>query len=211
MDYRTIYDSLTSTDSQAEYTEKHHIIPKCMGGTNDKSNLVKLTAREHYIAHKLLTKIYPNSPKLLLAHSMMTVGRTVSSIQYEDAKKSRSLAMKLNNPVHKMSREEVDNMMDALRSYNLGDNNIMRRSPELREMHSQRMKVSNPMTLHPERNHTAKPIIVTYEDGTEEHYSYAKEFSDTKNIPYATVKLIMRKKKGSKKHKILSVVQCEAS
>lgn len=38
------------------YTEKHHIIPKSMGGSNKKYNLVILTAREHYIAHLLLTK-----------------------------------------------------------------------------------------------------------------------------------------------------------
>ena len=59
MNYEKIYRELTNRDSRAKYTEIHHIIPKCMGGTDDKSNLVKLTAREHYIAHKLLTKIYP--------------------------------------------------------------------------------------------------------------------------------------------------------
>ncbi len=37
------------------YSEKHHIIPKSMGGSNDKTNLVKLTAREHYISQLLLT------------------------------------------------------------------------------------------------------------------------------------------------------------
>lgn len=39
------------------YTEKHHIIPRSMGGKDTKENLVVLTAREHYIAHLLLTKI----------------------------------------------------------------------------------------------------------------------------------------------------------
>lgn len=38
--------------------EVHHIIPKSLGGSNKKSNLVVLSKREHYIAHKLLTKIY---------------------------------------------------------------------------------------------------------------------------------------------------------
>ena len=36
------------------YKEVHHIIPKSCGGTNDKDNLVPLTAREHYIVHMLL-------------------------------------------------------------------------------------------------------------------------------------------------------------
>ena len=34
-----------------EYSEKHHIIPRCLGGTNDKDNLIELTAREHCLAH----------------------------------------------------------------------------------------------------------------------------------------------------------------
>lgn len=43
---------------KGDYHEKHHILPKCLGGTNDKENLVLLTFREHYIAHLLLTKCY---------------------------------------------------------------------------------------------------------------------------------------------------------
>lgn len=38
------------------YCETHHIVPKSLGGTNDKSNLVNLLAREHYIVHCLLVK-----------------------------------------------------------------------------------------------------------------------------------------------------------
>lgn len=40
------------------YTEKHHIIPRCLNGSNDKENIVKLTAREHFVAHLLLAKIH---------------------------------------------------------------------------------------------------------------------------------------------------------
>lgn len=38
------------------YIEKHHIIPRSIGGSNDKDNIVSLTPREHLIAHLLLTK-----------------------------------------------------------------------------------------------------------------------------------------------------------
>lgn len=38
------------------YCEVHHIVPKSLGGTNDKSNLISLTARQHYIAHWMLWK-----------------------------------------------------------------------------------------------------------------------------------------------------------
>lgn len=40
-----------------DYTEKHHIIPKSLRGTNNAENLVLLTAREHFICHWLLTKM----------------------------------------------------------------------------------------------------------------------------------------------------------
>lgn len=49
------------------YTESHHIIPKCMGGDNNKSNLVRLTAREHFICHQLLVKMVDPSHKSKLA------------------------------------------------------------------------------------------------------------------------------------------------
>ena len=39
------------------YYENHHIIPKCLGGSNAPNNLVLLTAREHFICHLLLTKM----------------------------------------------------------------------------------------------------------------------------------------------------------
>ena len=40
------------------YTERHHIHPRSLGGTNNKDNLVNLTAREHFICHWLLTKMH---------------------------------------------------------------------------------------------------------------------------------------------------------
>ncbi len=39
------------------YTEIHHVIPKCLKGTNDSSNLARLTAKEHFVCHLLLTKM----------------------------------------------------------------------------------------------------------------------------------------------------------
>jgi hypothetical protein len=56
------------------YKESHHIIPKCLGGTDERDNLVDLTAREHFIAHLLLWKIHPESYGLIKAISMMCTG-----------------------------------------------------------------------------------------------------------------------------------------
>ena len=54
-----------------EYFEKHHIIPRCMGGDNSTENIVKLFPEEHYVAHQLLVKIYPANDKILSAVIVM--------------------------------------------------------------------------------------------------------------------------------------------
>ena len=46
----------TKKDKKTTYLELHHILPKSMGGSNKKTNLVYLTAKEHYVAHNLLTR-----------------------------------------------------------------------------------------------------------------------------------------------------------
>ena len=54
------------------YTERHHISPKSLDGSNNKNNLVNLTAREHFLCHWLLTKMTPN-PKMKHAFWRMLV------------------------------------------------------------------------------------------------------------------------------------------
>lgn len=54
------------------YIEKHHIIPKCLGGSDDDWNIVPLTAQEHFVAHQLLVKIYPTHKGLLFGAFMLS-------------------------------------------------------------------------------------------------------------------------------------------
>lgn len=59
--YYSIIDRAVSRDLSKEiYTERHHIIPKSLGGSNDPTNLVKLTAKEHRLAHILLPRMTIN-------------------------------------------------------------------------------------------------------------------------------------------------------
>lgn len=51
------------------YGEIHHIIPRSFGGCNHKANLVRLTAREHFIVHFLLYKMYKHRSKILFPNS----------------------------------------------------------------------------------------------------------------------------------------------
>ena len=75
MDYLKHYELIISRAKNRTlegYTEKHHIVPKCMGGTDDKENIAVLTAREHYVAHQLLAMAYPDSVGLSFAAYMMS-------------------------------------------------------------------------------------------------------------------------------------------
>lgn len=79
MNYQKHYDLLVSkarTRNLNGYKEKHHVIPICLGGDNGAFNLIELTAEEHYVAHQLLVKIYPDNRKLVFAANMMCVSST---------------------------------------------------------------------------------------------------------------------------------------
>ena len=51
------------------YAEKHHIIPRSLGGDNSKENLVRLTAREHFVCHLLLTKMTEGKSKMSMCYA----------------------------------------------------------------------------------------------------------------------------------------------
>jgi hypothetical protein len=61
MNYSTVYDRLVQRAQDRVLSsgfERHHIVPKSLGGPNCRSNIVKLTIREHFVAHKLLTRMH---------------------------------------------------------------------------------------------------------------------------------------------------------
>ncbi len=76
MNYHNHYNKLIERAKNRtidSYTENHHIIPSCIGGTDNSDNLVRLTAREHFIAHILLVKIYPKEDGLINAVNIMCI------------------------------------------------------------------------------------------------------------------------------------------
>ncbi len=81
--------------------ERHHILPKCIGGSNESSNIVKLTAREHFICHRLLVRMHPNNAKIKYAAWAMCHQRNsrkmkrtyrITSRTYETLKQEFQLA-----------------------------------------------------------------------------------------------------------------------
>lgn len=68
--YFKLVEERTKTPLTEGLIETHHIIPKSIGGSNKPENLVKLTAREHYIAHKLLIKITSGISREKMIHAL---------------------------------------------------------------------------------------------------------------------------------------------
>jgi hypothetical protein len=98
MNYSIIYSDLMDRANKAdrvkgtgEYYESHHVIPRCLGGSDDKNNLVLLSAREHFLAHWMLCRIYKGNSSIIKAFNRMcctmTEERRCNSNKFSYARK----------------------------------------------------------------------------------------------------------------------------
>jgi len=71
--YYSIINKALSRKTSTGYVEKHHIVPRSLGGDDTDENLVSLTAREHFVCHWLLTKMVEDKDtyKMFNALNMM--------------------------------------------------------------------------------------------------------------------------------------------
>ena len=114
MNYQKIYNNLINREIiRVGYVEKHHILPRCLGGLDNKENIIKLYPEEHYLAHLLLCKITPNNSKLLYAAMNMSSGSMINN-------------GKRNNKAYGWLRRQYAESMS-------GDNNPNRRNPEIQK------------------------------------------------------------------------------
>jgi len=150
--YRLLIEKARNRPTPDCYTEKHHILPKCMNGPDDPENLVNLTAREHFVAHWLLYRAYPQNDGLAHAFFMMLVDNgsryTPSSFAISEAKEAKAKAsrkrMQENNP---MKRPELKELQ---RQRNLGENNFWYSlSEESKEKHREAVRAAKIGALNP--------------------------------------------------------------
>lgn len=117
MNYQKIYNNLIATRKNRGllegYTEKHHILPKSLGGDKtDSNNLIVLTAREHFLAHFLLAKIYGGNQWLAIQRMRGNKGFYANSRLYEIARKNLSIQVSLRF-LGKPKTEEQKQKMSA--------------------------------------------------------------------------------------------------
>ena len=116
MNYQKIYNNLINRATRRiseGYVEKHHIVPRCLGGTDAKENIVSLYPEEHYLAHLLLCKVNKGNSKLLYAAMNMTSGSMINN-------------GKRNNKAYGWLRRQYAESMS-------GNNNPARRIPNLQK------------------------------------------------------------------------------
>jgi len=135
------------------YFEGHHIIPKCKGGTGNSnrpknnSNIVLLTAREHFLAHWLLWRIYGDRQMALAFHKMMSttknINRITSSRGYAEAREAFRIT-NVGNQYNKgksriVTEEQKRKQSEAMTGLMVGDLNPSKR-PDVRKKISEALK-----------------------------------------------------------------------
>lgn len=135
MNSQKIYDRLIDrarTRQLDTYVEKHHIIPRCLGGSDDLTNIVELTSEEHFLAHQLLLKLNPNNYKL--AHAAHMMGNTrITNKSYAWLRKQHAKAT--SDQMRALWQDDVyrTKILSALRSANNDPINKAKRSAALKE------------------------------------------------------------------------------
>lgn len=92
---------------KSAYKERHHIVPKSEGGSDDADNVVNLTAREHYIAHLLLAKIYDDK-------------KMHSAVIYMQTNHNKNRVFKFNSRLYEKMREEYRKKISGKNHWNYG-------------------------------------------------------------------------------------------
>jgi hypothetical protein len=111
--YTRIYNLIIERAKQrnlSDYKERHHIIPQSLGGDNELSNLVYLTAREHFICHRLLVKMTSGKEKSKMSQAawmMVVVGQ--GQHRY-----------KINNRTYEHLRLEMSAVKKSMSTWNKG-------------------------------------------------------------------------------------------
>lgn len=184
MDYYKIYNQLIERAKQRKsvdgYTEIHHIIPRSEGGTDESDNLVKLTGREHFIAHKLLWMENPTFSRCA-AFMMMSNYRGISwGSAYELGRKqfNESLEHPLRNPTVREKQLEAIMGKPKSKEHRKKISEANKGKPKSKE-HIENMKASLPDRSGSNNPNKGKPVIV---DGVE--YANQRRAAESIGIKY---------------------------
>lgn len=103
---------LDKQDVNYIYYEKHHILPRSLykDFIKEPANIVLLTAREHYLAHKYLAAMFPNTNLVFAFWRLSTdkKGRHITIDEYEEARLLVAKKTKEINTGKKQTPEAIE-------------------------------------------------------------------------------------------------------
>lgn len=136
--YKTWYFNIIDSAKLREapsVSEKHHIIPKSLGGFDDVDNIVRLTPREHYICHACLTKITQGEDLNKMIYAFWCMSNQFNKKQGSRSKlyeQARAAFVKIKSDSMKGKGNHFYNRSHSAESkQKMSDNNAMHR-PEVR-------------------------------------------------------------------------------
>lgn len=116
MNYKKLYKNLiksrpTRFKLKNDGLETHHILPKSSGGKDTDKNKIVLTFKEHWLAHRILVKMYSGKKKASLVYALFRMANhhnsyKITGRKYEYAKKLR-LQLVQSKPIKKKLSEEA--------------------------------------------------------------------------------------------------------
>jgi len=146
------------------YQEKHHIIPKSLNGSNKKENIVALTAKEHFICHRLLVKMTEGQDKVKMSYAIRTM-----MIRENSHQTRHKISSKVYQSIIKETKESIGKSQTGLNNPYYGKTH----SNETRALMKKTRKLQTPPMLGKQHSEKTKAKL---------RDSNSKQFEDPKQI-----------------------------
>jgi hypothetical protein len=178
------------------FTHNHHILPKFMGGNNNKDNLIKLSVEDHFLAHKILAEHCHSEYKAHAAASLNILYKhwnNATNSDYNKVKKIISDALKgsANGMYGKTHKPSV---IQQYREYMLSDKNPMRNKDSIEKVRLSKLGVKRPDMVG--SNNKAARKCIDNENGI--IYGCIKEMAFKLNVPRTTMNRWVKNEKIKK-------------
>jgi hypothetical protein len=137
------FNIIRNANPTTSYVEKHHIIPRCIGGSDHRENIVSLTAREHFVCHLLLTKMTTGKVKQAMCWAVGKFAqvnknqqRNFTSWEYQKIRENISFARTGKKHSDK-SRKKMSEKAKGRTPWNKGKTGVQQHSAESNKKRSE--------------------------------------------------------------------------
>lgn len=185
--YTRWYNSIISNRKnnpleETVYKENHHIIPKSLGGSNKKENLVALTAKEHFVCHRLLVKMTEGNDKVKMSYAIRSM--MIRENPYQTRYK---ISSKIYESIIKETKKVIGESQKGINNPYYGKTH----SDETRSLMKEKRKLQDPPMLGKTHNKKTKAKL---------QEANRKQFEDPKQIEIRKQKSKEQMKDPAKRH-----------